>query len=285
MFDVKYIDNTKLVGLLPPDWPAKSVAALDEARNAEPNQLTSVIDGKADVWRQLKEVLAGFSSDKCWYCESKDIRSDNAVDHFRPKGRVAEVEDHPGYWWLAFDHDNLRYSCTYCNSRRKDRATGTTGGKHDHFPLLDEGQRAYNEGDDIRAEQPVLLDPTNTFDPTLLWFEPDGRAVPRYDREMGADFHYRANVSIKLLNLNEVKLLTRRKDNHRVLLSTVKDAHLQFSAALANNHIAQKALETAFRSLRQAIHPNTAHSASARAMLSAYIVDYPWLTELLTTQG
>lgn len=285
MLDVKYINNTILDGLLPPDWPATSAAALNNARNAAPEQLKSVIDGNADVWRQLKEVLAGISSDKCWYCESKEIRSDNAVDHFRPKGQVAGVEDHPGYWWLAFDHKNFRYSCTYCNSRRKDRETGEPGGKHDHFPLLDEAQRAFEEGDDISAEQPVLLDPTNTFDPTLLWFEPDGRAVPRYDLSVGAHFHYRADTSIRLLNLNEIKLLTRRKDNHRALLNTVKDAHVQFSAALANNHTAKKALETAFRFLRQAIDPSTAHSASARTMLTAYIVDYPWLAELLATQG
>lgn len=285
LLDVNHIDNSNLDDRLPPDWLQKALDALNAARNAPPGQRKAVIDGKADVWRDLKETLAQTSSQKCWYCESTDIRSDNTVDHFRPKGRVANTDNHPGYWWLAFDHNNFRYSCTYCNSRRIDRATGATGGKHDHFPLLNEEQRAYTEGDPIDAEQPVLLDPTNTLDPTLLWFEPDGRAVPRYDCNTGPEFHRRAETSIDLLNLNEIRLLTRRKDNHRVLLRTVKDAHLQFSAALANNHIARKALEAAFRSIREAIRPTTAHSASSRAMLTAFTVDYPWLTDVLTTQG
>ena len=284
MLDVKYIDTTDLDGLLSADWLAKSLDALDEARKATPERRKAVVNGKADVWRELKALLAGISTDKCWYCESENIRSDNAVDHFRPKGQVAELKDHPGYWWLAFDHNNFRYSCTYCNSRRKDRASGTSGGKHDHFPLLDEERRAYSEQDDIGAEQPALLDPTSTLDPTLLWFEPDGRAVPRYDSNEGVGFHYRAKVSIILLNLNEVRLLTRRKDIHRALLSTVKDADSQFTAALTNNELAEEAVKTAFRVIRQAIRPTTAHSAATRAMLSAYTVDYPWLETILFTQ-
>ena len=280
---MNHIDNSNLNNRLPPDWLQKALDALDNARNALPGQRKTVIDSKAEVWRELKETLAQISTGKCWYCESKDIRSDNAVDHFRPKGRVAEAENHPGYWWLAFEHTNFRYSCTYCNSRRKDRESGTTGGKHDHFPLLDEGKRVYTEDDKICTEQPVLLDPTSSLDPTLLWFEPDGRAVPRYDPNRAADFHKRAKASINLLNLNEVKLLTRRKDNHRALLRTVKDADFQFLAALNDNHTAQKALENAFCTIREAINPTTAHSASSRAMLSAYTVDYPWLTNVLTT--
>ena len=211
MLDVKYIDTTGLDGQLPPGWPAKSLRALEHARKATEKARNKAVDSKAEVWRELKPLLASISTDKCWYCESKDIRSDNTVDHYRPKGSVAEVNDHPGYWWLAFDHSNFRFSCTYCNSRRKDRSTGTSGGKHDHFPLLDEEQRAYGEQDIIGGEQPVLLDPTSALDPTLLWFEPDGRAVPRYDDGQASTFHYRACASIHLLNLNEVMLLNRRK--------------------------------------------------------------------------
>ena len=100
------------------------------------------------------------SDDKCWYCESKQIRLDRHVDHYRPKNSVAECADHPGYWWLAFRSYNYRYSCTYCNSRRVDQRSGQAGGKADHFPLRDESRRAFSPDDPIDDEQPTLLDPT-----------------------------------------------------------------------------------------------------------------------------
>ena len=283
MLDVKYIDTTDLDSQLPTDWPAKSLQALEHARKATPNERNKAVDSKAGVWRELKPLLASISTDKCWYCESKDIRSDNTVDHYRPKGSVAKVNDHPGYWWLAFDHRNFRFSCTYCNSRRKDRTTGTSGGKHDQFPLLDEARRAYSEQDDIGVEQPVLLDPTSALDPTLLWFEPDGRAVPRYDDGQSPAFHCRAYASIQLLNLNEVMLLNRRKDIHRTLHDALKATDVQINAAFSSNETAEEAVTTAFRAIRRAIHPSTAHSSAARAMLSPYVVDYPWLEAVLTT--
>ena len=148
---------------------------------------------------------------------------------------------------------------------------------------MDEDRRAYSEQDNTGNEQPVLLDPTSTLDPTLLWFEPDGRAVPRYDEGQGSPFHFRAYASIQLLNLNEIMLLSRRKDIHRTLLEALKDADVQFRAALESNETAEKALTTAVRTIRQAIDPTTAHSSAARTMLSAYVAEYPWLESILTT--
>ena len=88
MLDVKYINTTGLVSQLPAGWLAKSIDALGQARKATSEHRKKAVDRKADVWRELKPLLASISADKCWYCESKDIRSDNAVDHFRPKGSV-----------------------------------------------------------------------------------------------------------------------------------------------------------------------------------------------------
>ena len=78
------------------------------------------IGSHSDVWRDCKASLKQASFDKCYYCEMKDIRSDGAVDHYRPKSK---------YKWAAFHFDNFRFACTYCNSRRKDQKTGEIGGK------------------------------------------------------------------------------------------------------------------------------------------------------------
>ena len=86
----------------------------------------------SEVWRSAKERLKEVSRGKCWYCEARQMRSDNAVDHFRPKSL---------YPWLAFKLHNFRYACTFCNSIRTNPETGESEGKGDHFPLLRRRER------------------------------------------------------------------------------------------------------------------------------------------------
>jgi hypothetical protein len=127
-----------------------------------------------------------------------DVRSDNAVDHYRPKSRVAECPKHPGYWWLAFDWTNYRFSCTFCNSLRRDDQTESLGGKKDRFPLRDESRRAFGPDDTLDDEEPVLLDPTWFGDPPILWFDEDGRATENPSVASEGSFpHARATVSIE----------------------------------------------------------------------------------------
>lgn len=69
-----------------------------------------------EVCNELDKLFYG----KCAYCESP-YRAVDALDieHFRPKGGIAEAADHPGYWWLASDWANLLPSCPACNQRRR----------------------------------------------------------------------------------------------------------------------------------------------------------------------
>lgn len=74
---MRYVDLQKLV--LPAGWLARAqVAAEDIANGVAP-------DDRKAVWGVLKDGLASLLHDKCWYCETHVDRSDNAVDHFRPK--------------------------------------------------------------------------------------------------------------------------------------------------------------------------------------------------------
>src|SRR5579862_926047 len=110
---MRYIDPMRL--RLPDGWLARAAkAAAAVLGGADP-------DDHAAIWKELKNELAELFNDKCWYCEVSVPRSDNAVDHFRPKGRVSDAANkHNGYRWLAFEKSNYRYACTFCNSRRKD---------------------------------------------------------------------------------------------------------------------------------------------------------------------
>lgn len=95
------------------------------------------IKAREDLWRELSPTLSLLGQSKCWYSESRNATSDKNIDHFRPKGRVEEDPAHEGYWWLAFNWQNYRYASQWCNQRRNDKVNKTSGGKGDHFPLID----------------------------------------------------------------------------------------------------------------------------------------------------
>ena len=72
----------------------------------------------------VRRVLEKLFEQKCAYCETKiGVNADWDVEHYRPKGRVTENTAHPGYYWLAYDWDNLLPSCAFCNQGRRDRAS------------------------------------------------------------------------------------------------------------------------------------------------------------------
>jgi len=280
---LRYIDSRSLRDKLPEGWEARATAALAAVRSAAPSERRIVIERHASVWHELKNVLAELSYGKCWYCESEQVRSDNAVDHFRPKRQVAEAVNHDGYWWLAFEYTNYRFSCQFCNSRRKDSETGQTGGKHDHFPLLNETARAYKEGDNWAREQPMLLDPTRVSDTTLLWFEPDGRVVEKYEKENSPVFHERAKVSIWLYHLNEARAKRKRRDLQKEIVDLIDEGNAHFREFEAGNAAAELAYASVIRRIQSRLEPRSEYSAAARAMLLAYRdADHPWVEAVLT---
>src|SRR5215472_15041330 len=116
---MRYIDISELARKLPNGWQERAGEVLNSVRALAYDQRAAAINQHGDVWSNLKQPLQELSFNKCWYCESIEIRSDNAVDHYRPKSRVNGEPQHHGYWWLAFDWKNYRFSCTFCNSLRK----------------------------------------------------------------------------------------------------------------------------------------------------------------------
>lgn len=112
-------------------------------------QIKKTIYGHKSVRRALRNL----QHSKCCYCEAKvGATSHRNVEHYRPKGAVkqsvASNKEHPGYYWLAYDWDNLLMSCTVCNNN-----------KNTLFPLEDEATRARNHHDNIEAEKPLFINP------------------------------------------------------------------------------------------------------------------------------
>lgn len=207
---MRYIDNAHLE--LPQGWIERARNAAQEVeKGADPNDYSH-------VWRELKDKLAELFYDKCWYCESVVDRSDNAVDHFRPKNRVSDAKNvHSGYRWLAFERTNYRYACTFCNSRRKGLEDLTVGGKADRFPLVDEAVRVYSSGP-VSQERPMLLDPCNLTDWKLLGcLQENGQPCAVNSDPLSKQ---RAEASIEIYHLNYEPTCKRR---HTVIVQLMAD--------------------------------------------------------------
>jgi len=174
-----------------------------------------------DLYKAQKPFFAavdGPFGGQCAYCET--IVTDNTrgeIEHYRPKSSVQDEnwspvqrpgvdgpEDHPGYYWLAYEWQNLLLSCMLCNQVGPQRAYG----KGTRFPVA--GQRAWEPGQE-GAEEALLLNPC-VDDPTehLRFLPESGLLKPLTDR---------GRVTIELCGLNLRGLPEGRKRNYDDVIS------------------------------------------------------------------
>jgi uncharacterized protein (TIGR02646 family) len=276
---VRHIDLTRLEELLPNGWKTRAAAALAAVRAAPLEDRSEIIERHGQVWRDLNGALSSLSGGKCWYCEAREKRSDKAVDHFRPKRQPVENVEHPGYWWLAFEWTNYRYSCTFCNSRRTDRAAGSSGGKHNHFPLLDESTRSFDEDGDLNLESPTLLDPVHNGDTVLLYFREDGHADSRYTENMHPILYKRAMASIDLYHLDHTDLLEARLELAREIKELVELGNTCYEQAGAGNQAAARGCDFVVTKLRNMMGEGAEFSMAVRDLIRGFLQDdrHPWL--------
>lgn len=190
----------------------------------------------------VKFALHALFHGKCAYCESYYYaQAPVDVEHYRPKGKVADAPDHPGYWWIAMAWDNLLPSCVDCNRRRFQQVPprpeglealflapapekgGVKLGKQDLFPVA--GTRAAAETDMLAAEEPLLLDPTRD-DPAqhLAYHFGGGEPLALILPVVGADGpSAKGLASIHVYGLNRLGLV---QDRTRVLRKLQFLAHL-----------------------------------------------------------
>lgn len=213
----------------------------EELKKLKPDERKVFIEKHSAYWRKLKDYYSKVSHGKCWYTEAQGSASDYDMDHFRPKSDVEVLQDKTtnikttnkkgSYWWLAFDWQNYRYSATKPNKKKKS-----------YFPLK-EGTVAANDEESIKNECPVLIDPTNKDDISLITFDRIGNACPACSEEDEASWgSIRAKISIRTYNLNYQKLVEARlvqKQKCDFLISQIKlnkkkylqyhDAELRFN--------------------------------------------------------
>lgn len=251
---------------------ADAQTATDAARNTrEGQERAAYINSQSDLWTRLKPELEKLSARKCWYCEARENRSDRAVDHYRPKNKVRKAKPpFHGYWWLAFDHGNYRLCCTWCNSRRCDRATGDAGGKGDYFWLMDEGKRAREEGKSFKHEGAVFIDPCKPQDVALLWYADDGRVISKYDKTQKPEAYKRADLSIEYYNLNERDIKEARLMLYRKIKRLVEQGDFHFEDSFNGNPDADHSIGEIIRSLGELADKSAEYSAFAQAIIDGF---------------
>lgn len=227
------------------------------------NKTTDAInDGPAhivtDLYRDVgvKAALEKLFNSKCAYCESQGFAGFPwDVEHFRPKGSVAEDKSHPGYYWLAYTWTNLYPSCVFCNQWRKDQPTfddpllGPATGKLDQFPIADEHNRAHTPNDPLADEVPLLLDPCSDQPDLHLTFDATGGVSPRGGSTKG-------ETTIRVFGLKRKRL----RDARRAVLADVSE--------LIEGHVAEGTpRETATRVVLTVFsHPKHQYSALVSAI-------------------
>lgn len=239
------------------------------------NERMKKINKCSKHWKKMKDKLILLSRGKCWYCESIPHRSDYHVDHFRPKGEVAECPEHDGYWWLSFDWNNYRLCCTNCNRAAK----GDAGGKGNHFPLLDGSPRAMKDVDNISIEYPCLLDPIKPDDPKLLWFDDKGEACPRRKERDALIQHKRALISIKCYNLNDEVIVERRRKLYTDIKKWLKECREQKVRAMRGESVDMRVGILCLENLIKCTKEEAEFSAAAKSFLLGFREEYTELVD------
>jgi uncharacterized protein (TIGR02646 family) len=188
---------------IPPSLKTKGAAEITVLKAMSSKQLLAYTF-KSGLYgsKEVKSVLKTLQKDKCCFCEAKVSHvSHGDVEHYRPKaGWVQKDKDKltkPGYYWLAYDFDNLFLACQICNQTYK----------RNYFPLARPAERALNHTSSIKNERPLIMDPTRGNPEAHLTFHAEV-IVPKSDK---------GKETIKRTGLNRKEILQSRFEYLKLL--------------------------------------------------------------------
>jgi len=156
-----------------------------DVRNYKPGQSVPI----TELYKREKAFFTDSSGPfkaKCAFCEAPVSNHYGDVEHYRPKAGVQDRNRkwvtirigtkeirHPGYFWLAYDWNNLMPSCSGCNRFQQGV------GKASCFPV--EGAYAKKRGEE-KNEKPLLLNPRIDDPQQHIEFDDNWIAQPRTER-------------------------------------------------------------------------------------------------------
>jgi uncharacterized protein (TIGR02646 family) len=152
----------------------------------------------------VKEALIAAQYGKCCFCESKITHiSYGDIEHFRPKAGYCQTLkgtlERPGYYWLAYEWENLLLCCQLCNQRHK----------RNYFPLANPRARAICHRDSVRNERPIFINPADE--------DPEKHTSFRKEVPFAVNGNRRGRKTIQALGLDRPFLNEMRWDEYSQL--------------------------------------------------------------------
>jgi hypothetical protein len=244
-------------GTPPADWVADAELITNQLRAAaDEAERQRIIDESQGLWRddRIRNWLLQQFNNKCWYTEAYESVSPYHVDHYRPKGRVKDLEgvESEGYWWLAFDWDNYRICGHMINSK-----------KGHLFPIVEGGRATPEDLISLRLEAPLLIDPI-TDQTRLITYEKDEDAcIAIPSAGITKPEEYRAEKTIELLGLNiRDRLNQKRAEYWEKCIMAIADYNVDGPQALRIFH-----QTSAITKLREMVAYNAEFSSVSEACI------------------
>jgi hypothetical protein len=275
----------------PREWEEISRRLTRELQTKLPAERAAFIEAhRSETWahRDLLEALRNVVGNKCWYSEVPLTGADPNVDHFRPKGRVVEVDNDTlekngqisdGYWWLAFEPKNYRLACMHSNQRRVDEQTA--GGKWDFFPI--EGARTPVGTEwDLIGEDVLPFDPCSAIDMALMWFDPDGKPCLRRQKPTPKEIR-RLKTTIWLFHLDKKETAQMRGAYVEEIRKDLKKADIAYKLWNPDggtpNLIEKGRFDAALADIKTKIADNAPFAGAKRCAVQIAVSEYPWIEE------
>ncbi len=234
---------------------------------AEVQKLAAAVRAKAKLAfkkklyaaKSVKDALVKAQHGKCAFCESRFLHVGfGDVEHFRPKAGSRESPGgkllRPGYFWLAYDWDNLFLSCQLCNQKFKENL----------FPLRDSKRRCRKPAHPLSRERTLLVHPE----------QDDPEVFVRFRGETAKAKHgggaVKGNTTIQVFGLNRDELKGQRMkvlERLRAMRTICDHLAARFQHATASDAQDQQHFATLSRLLADAQDATAEYSAMARAFL------------------
>jgi hypothetical protein len=247
------------------------------------------IKRKSEIWKEFGQELLAHFGHKCWYTDAPNYGARLDVEHFRPKAVTIELtvndcaeasddlllklptDRREGYWWLAFDSENLLLCAQVMN--RED--------KRNFFPLHCASPVASsNDQAAWRNEIPAFLDPRNLDDVCLVAYDETGAMRPRAD--LAGWERLRVVITNECFGLSRFQPLIEGRQriwqNCTGLLERYMAAASKQQQEAAPNPVLQQRKNDALSELRKLLDPDEPFSSVAASCLQNS--PYPWARAL-----
>ncbi|MGX5469126.1 hypothetical protein ACWKT2_23720 [Bacillus toyonensis] len=237
---------------------------------------------KSFVFKKYKEhdvkvKLNNLFHHKCAYCEcTYEHAHPMDVEHFRPKGNVQQYRGDKrnltGYYWLAWDWNNLFPSCINCN-RESYQETLERGeeltGKGNLFPLENDLNRAIRHNHCIDNEVPLILNPCMDNPEDHIEFTNNGVIRPTL---INGEESIKGNKSINIYGLDRLYLTVNREKVAKLINNQIENVKFEMENIFyyPEDPRFKKKLEMEIKKLKSYMLPDKEYSLMAKQIIKRF---------------